>query len=46
MSEHTHDTLIQDMIGRRIENLFPRQRGPAGERKWRSRSKACRLRRS
>ena len=32
ISAHTHDTLIQDMIGRRIENLFPRQRGEAGER--------------
>ena len=30
VSEHTNDTLIQDMIGRRIDNLFPRQRGPAG----------------
>jgi ribose transport system ATP-binding protein len=30
ISEHTHDTLVQDMIGRRIENLFPRQRGAAG----------------
>jgi ribose transport system ATP-binding protein len=29
VSEHTHDTLIQDMIGRRIENLFPRSRGHA-----------------
>jgi len=27
VSEHTNDTLIQDMIGRRIENLFPRERG-------------------
>ncbi|MER8864882.1 sugar ABC transporter ATP-binding protein [Mesorhizobium sp. M0751] len=27
ISEHTNDTLIQDMIGRRIENLFPRKRG-------------------
>jgi ABC-type sugar transport system ATPase subunit len=26
-SEHTHDSLIHDMIGRRIENLFPRSRG-------------------
>ena len=24
IGEHTNDTLIQDMIGRRIENLFPR----------------------
>jgi ABC-type sugar transport system ATPase subunit len=30
IGEHTNDTLIQDMIGRRIENLFPRQRGTAG----------------
>ncbi|WP_421914247.1 sugar ABC transporter ATP-binding protein [Mesorhizobium sp.] len=30
IGEHTNDTLIQDMIGRRIDNLFPRQRGPAG----------------
>ncbi|WP_296745604.1 sugar ABC transporter ATP-binding protein [Mesorhizobium sp.] len=30
IGEHTNDTLIQDMIGRRIENLFPRQRGAAG----------------
>ena len=30
IAEHTNDTLIQDMIGRRIENLFPRQRGAAG----------------
>lgn len=30
IGEHTHDTLVQDMIGRRIENLFPRQRGAAG----------------
>jgi len=32
VGEHTNDTLIQDMIGRRIENLFPRQRGAAGAR--------------
>ncbi|ESY75697.1 sugar ABC transporter ATP-binding protein [Mesorhizobium sp. M0051] len=32
IGEHTNDTLIQDMIGRRIDNLFPRQRGPAGSR--------------
>ncbi|QPC94445.1 sugar ABC transporter ATP-binding protein [Mesorhizobium sp. INR15] len=32
IGEHTNDTLIQDMIGRRIDNLFPRQRGPAGTR--------------
>ena len=31
IGEHTNDTLIQDMIGRRIENLFPRQRGAAGD---------------
>ena len=30
VSEHTNDTLIQDMIGRRIDNLFPRKRGAAG----------------
>ena len=30
VGEHTSDTLIQDMTGRRIDNLFPRQRGPAG----------------
>jgi len=30
VGEHTIDTLIQDMIGRRIDNLFPRARGPAG----------------
>ena len=29
IGEHTNDTLIQDMIGRRIENLFPRSRGTA-----------------
>ena len=29
IGEHTHDSLIQDMIGRRIENLFPRSRGAA-----------------
>ena len=29
ISDHTHDSLIQDMIGRRIENLFPRSRGHA-----------------
>ncbi|ABM59314.1 sugar ABC transporter ATP-binding protein [Verminephrobacter eiseniae] len=32
IGEHSNDTLIQDMIGRRIDNLFPRQRGPAGTR--------------
>ena len=32
IGEHTHDTLIQDMIGRRIENLFPRKRGEPGGR--------------
>jgi len=26
IAEHTNDSLIQDMIGRRIENLFPRSR--------------------
>jgi ribose transport system ATP-binding protein len=30
VGEHTIDSLIQDMIGRRIDNLFPRARGPAG----------------
>ena len=30
VSEQTSDTLIQDMIGRRIDNLFPRKRGAAG----------------
>ena len=29
IGEHTHDSLIQDMIGRRIENLFPRSWGHA-----------------
>jgi ribose transport system ATP-binding protein len=32
VSEHTSETLIQDMIGRRIDNLFPRKRGPAGSK--------------
>ncbi|TPN23596.1 sugar ABC transporter ATP-binding protein [Mesorhizobium sp. B2-3-3] len=32
IGEHTNDTLIQDMIGRRIDNLFPRQRGAAGSK--------------
>ncbi|HZP19028.1 MAG TPA: sugar ABC transporter ATP-binding protein [Bauldia sp.] len=32
IAEHTNDTLIQDMIGRRIETLFPRERGPASDR--------------
>ncbi|TIL65013.1 sugar ABC transporter ATP-binding protein [Mesorhizobium sp.] len=27
IGDHTNDTLIQDMIGRRIESLFPRKRG-------------------
>lgn len=26
IGQHTHDSLIQDMIGRRIDNLFPRSR--------------------
>ena len=30
IGEHTNETLIQDMIGRRIDNLFPRQRAAAG----------------
>jgi ABC-type sugar transport system ATPase subunit len=29
IGEHTNDSLVQDMIGRRIENLFPRSRGAA-----------------
>ena len=29
IGEHTNDTLIHDMIGRRIDNLFPRSRGHA-----------------
>ncbi len=32
IGEHANDTLIQDMIGRRIDNLFPRQRGAAGSK--------------
>ncbi|TPJ31253.1 sugar ABC transporter ATP-binding protein [Mesorhizobium sp. B2-8-3] len=32
IGEHTNDTLIQDMIGRRIDNLFPRQRDAAGSK--------------
>ncbi len=32
IGEHTHATLIQDMIGRRIDNLFPRQRGAASSK--------------
>ncbi|WP_434723503.1 sugar ABC transporter ATP-binding protein [Mesorhizobium sp. RIZ17] len=32
IGEHTNDTLIQDMIGRRIDTLFPRQRGAAGSK--------------
>jgi ribose transport system ATP-binding protein len=32
IGEHTNDTLIQDMIGRRIENLFPRKRGAPGSK--------------
>jgi ribose transport system ATP-binding protein len=30
VGDHTMETLIQDMIGRRIDNLFPRARGPSG----------------
>ena len=30
ISDHTEDSLIQDMIGRRIETLFPRSRNRAG----------------
>ncbi len=29
IGEHTHDTLIHDMIGRQIDTLFPRSRGAA-----------------
>ncbi|MER9593656.1 sugar ABC transporter ATP-binding protein [Mesorhizobium sp. M0244] len=32
IGQHTNDTLIQDMIGRRIENLFPRKRGAPGSK--------------
>ncbi|RWQ62243.1 sugar ABC transporter ATP-binding protein [Mesorhizobium sp.] len=32
IGEHTNDTLIQDMIGRRIESLFPRKRGAPGSK--------------
>ena len=32
IGEHTHDSLIQDMIGRRIDNLFPRSRGHASDK--------------
>ncbi|MDR3493507.1 MAG: sugar ABC transporter ATP-binding protein [Ancalomicrobiaceae bacterium] len=32
IGSHTDDSLIQDMIGRRIVDLFPRQRGAAGSR--------------
>ncbi|CCV08525.1 fused D-ribose transporter subunits of ABC superfamily: ATP-binding components [Mesorhizobium metallidurans STM 2683] len=32
IGEHTNDTLIQDMIGRRIDNLFPRKRGAPGSK--------------
>lgn len=31
IGDHSNDTLIHDMIGRRIENLFPRKRGTAGK---------------
>jgi ribose transport system ATP-binding protein len=31
-AEHTEDSLIQDMIGRRIEALYPRTRGAPGDR--------------
>ncbi len=30
IAEHTNDTLIHDMIGRKIDNLFPRERGKGG----------------
>src|SRR6218665_2138139 len=29
IGEHSNATLIQDMIGRRIDTLFPTRRGPA-----------------
>ncbi|RWD97874.1 sugar ABC transporter ATP-binding protein [Mesorhizobium sp.] len=32
IGEHSNDTLIQDMIGRRIDNLFPRKRGAPGSK--------------
>ena len=32
IGDHTHASLIQDMIGRRIDNLFPRARGPASDK--------------
>ncbi|MER8416323.1 sugar ABC transporter ATP-binding protein [Mesorhizobium sp. M1329] len=32
IGEHTNDTLIHDMIGRRIENLFPRKRAAPGSK--------------
>ncbi|RUX90131.1 sugar ABC transporter ATP-binding protein, partial [Mesorhizobium sp. M7D.F.Ca.US.004.01.2.1] len=32
IGEHTNDTLIHDMIGRRIDNLFPRKRGEPGSK--------------
>src|SRR4029077_6106657 len=32
IGEHTNDTLIQDMIGRRIDDLFPRKRGAPGSK--------------
>ncbi|TIU03566.1 MAG: sugar ABC transporter ATP-binding protein, partial [Mesorhizobium sp.] len=32
IGDHTNDTLIQDMIGRRIESLFPRKRGAPGSK--------------
>ncbi len=31
-ADHTEETLIHDMIGRRIEALYPRTRGPATDR--------------
>jgi ribose transport system ATP-binding protein len=31
-TQHTHDSLIQNMIGRRIDNLFPRSRTAAAGR--------------
>ena len=42
IGEHTNDSLIQDMIGRRIENLFPRSRGTARDDGRSSRSRTSR----
>ncbi|MEQ8696835.1 MAG: sugar ABC transporter ATP-binding protein, partial [Bauldia litoralis] len=32
IAEHTNETLIQDMIGRQIDDLFPRSRGQASDK--------------